>query len=378
MKLNTLDPRWDNQVIDHDHEKYNWRQYFIDAVQEKYPQVKELEKLHEVMAPNEINDFVWDIQRICKTEEFAKKLDDFMDDVARPRLDGADFMVQDVVGVRVVIPNQAKHGRTLNFHQGIWYGHGPGMFSIWSPITEAWDSNTMQILPWEESRMITQRAYDEQLSYQDIQKLCLEHSIPCNASPGQTWLFQQGHIHGNINNETDITRWSFDTRVLVKGGNYGRRRPGGYFRLHREYRQPLTGIDTNKNWINYIDMNSRFCETTPFFVTSMIMSQFCKDMEIEPVDYPLELSFCHWEPMLEDFIKDPNIHGIIIPSILGMTYDKNRRDELINLAFANDTDLLFVDERILLNNKQEKEYLDKIFEYINDEEDPDLLLGHTR
>ena len=56
MELNTLDPRWDNQLINHDHDKFNWRQYFIDAVQEKYPQVKELEKLHEVMSPNEIND----------------------------------------------------------------------------------------------------------------------------------------------------------------------------------------------------------------------------------------------------------------------------------------------------------------------------------
>lgn len=175
-----------------------------------------------------------------------------------------------------------------------------------------------------------------------------------------------------------ITRWSFDTRVLIKGGNYGRRRPGGYFRLFGEYRQPLSNIDTNKTWINYIDMNSRFCETTPFFVTSMIMQQFCKDVGIEPADYPLELSFCHWEPMLEDFIKDPNIQGIIFPSILGITYEKKRRDELIDLAFANNTDLLFVDERILLNNDKEREYLDKIFEYINDEEDPDLLLGHTR
>ena len=79
-----------------------------------------------------------------------------------------------------------------------------------------------------------------------------------------------------------------------------------------------------------------------------------------------------------DFIKDPNIHGVIFPSILGITYDKQRRDELIDLALANNTDLLFVDERILLNNDKERKYLDKIFEYINDEEDPDLLLGHTR
>ena len=317
-------------------------------------------------------------ETINKTEEFARKLDAFVDDVARERLDGADFMVQDVVGVRVVIPDQAKHGRTLNFHQGIWYGHGPGMFSIWSPITEAWDSNSMQILPWDASRVITQRTYDEQWDYKKIQEECLKHSIPCNASPGQSWLFQQGHIHGNINNDTDITRWSFDTRVLVKGGNYGRRRPGGYFRLQNEYRQPLKNIDTSKNWINYIDMNSKFCETTPFFVTSMVMSQFCKDMGIEPVDYPLELSYCHWEPMLEDFIKDPYIQGIMIPSILGMTTDKKRRDELFDLALSNGTELLFIDERILLNNDKEREYLDKIFEYINDEADPDLLLGHTR
>ena len=72
MILNTLDSRWDNQLVDYDLNKFNWRQYFIDAVQEKYPQVVELEKLHEVMEPKEINDFVWDIQRICKTEEFAK------------------------------------------------------------------------------------------------------------------------------------------------------------------------------------------------------------------------------------------------------------------------------------------------------------------
>ena len=47
-------------------------------------------------------------------------------------------------------------------------------------------------------------------------------------------------------------------------------------------------------------------------------------------------------------------------------------------TLANNTDLLFVDERILLNNDKERKYLDNIFEYINDEEGPDLLLGHTR
>ena len=378
MKKNTLDPRWDNQIVKYDLEKYNWREYFLQAVQDKYPQVTSLETVHEVFEPREINDFVWNVQRICKTEEFARMLDNFVEDNFAELLDNEEFMIQDVVGMRVVIPNQSKHGRTLNFHQGIWYGHGPGMYSIWTPLTEAYDTNTMQILPWKESREITQNTYDNKWDYKKIQEECLKYAIPCNTSPGQSWLFQQGHIHGNVNNDTDITRWSFDTRVLLKGGNYGKRRPGGYFRLFKTYRKPMANIDTSLNWINYIDMETKFNKTTPFFWTSMVMDQFCKDEGITPVDYPLELSFCTWEPMLEDFIKDEYIDGIIIPSILGMTGDKDRRDYLLNLALENKKPIIFVDERILVDSQDEINYINSLLEFINDEPEPDLLLGHTR
>ena len=82
--------------------------------------------------------------------------------------------------------------------------------------------------------------------------------------------------------------------------------------------------------------------------------------------------------MLEDFIIDPNITGIVLPSILGLTEDKERRDYLFNLALETGTHLLFADESIYLNNGSELNYINEIFEYINNEDDPDLLLGHTR
>ena len=103
MELNKLD-RWDNKIVNYDLEKFNWRQYFLDAVQEKYPQIETLETTHKVMDPKELNDFAWDIQRICKTEEFARKLDAFFEEVIAPQTDGEDFMIQDVVGLRMVIP----------------------------------------------------------------------------------------------------------------------------------------------------------------------------------------------------------------------------------------------------------------------------------
>ena len=148
--------------------------------------------------------------------------------------------------------------------------------------------------------------------------------------------------------------------------------------MFKTYRKPMANIDTSLNWINYIDMETKFNKTTPFFWTSMVMDQFCKDNGITPVDYPLELSFCTWEPMLEDFIKDEHIGGIIIPSILGMTMDKDRRDYLLNLALENKKPIIFVDERIMLNSKDELDYINSLLEFITDEPEPDLLLGHTR
>ena len=36
----------------------------------------------------------------------------------------------------------------------------------------------------------------------------------------------QEHIHGNVNNDTDITRVSMDVRVLIEGEPYHRKLPG--------------------------------------------------------------------------------------------------------------------------------------------------------
>jgi hypothetical protein len=82
--------------------------------------------------------------------------------------------------------------------------------------------------------------------------------------------------------------------------------------------------------------------------------------------------------MLEDFLKDEHIGGIIIPSILGMTADKERRDYLLNLALEKNKPIIFVDERIKLDSVEELYYINSLLEFITDEPEPDLLLGHTR
>ena len=46
--LNDLQTHWDNATLDYDLGKYNFKQWAIDVIQEEFPQVKELEKIHQI------------------------------------------------------------------------------------------------------------------------------------------------------------------------------------------------------------------------------------------------------------------------------------------------------------------------------------------
>jgi hypothetical protein len=61
-----------------------------------------------------------------------------------------------------------------------------------------------------------------------------------------------------------------------------------------------------------------------------------------------------------------------------MTADKERRDYLLNLALEKNKPIIFVDERIKLDSVEELYYINSLLEFITDEPEPDLLLGHTR
>ena len=49
----------------------------------------------------------------------------------------------------------------LPYHQGIWYGHGWGIGTLWLPLTRAFDTNTMQIMGLAESKGLTRQCIGE-------------------------------------------------------------------------------------------------------------------------------------------------------------------------------------------------------------------------
>lgn len=375
MNYQVLNEKTDRKIVNYDLSKHNWPEYWLSIAKQKFPQIETLETVHKILTPSEINELGRHCQSFCATDEFAERVDAYFSDVVGDHIGFDEWMIQRYFTIRIVIPDQAKKGRLLAFHQGIWVGNGLGLRTIWTPFTKAYGSNSMYVASYEDSIKITQETYDNKWDYDTIQEECGKYSEPIVLGPGQAYLFQQQHIHGNYNNETDITRWSMDGRILPKGGHYHRKLPGGYFRFLGE-RESEISVDTSKTWITYAGWNSKFSNPIPLPMQRGIIDDYCKKFGIKINDYQFENEFCDWLPGLEKFISGLGVEGIVLCSIYCLPDDKERRLHLLKLAVGKNVELHFANELTYVREASDIDKIERIFEYVNENTDPNVTLGY--
>jgi sporadic carbohydrate cluster protein (TIGR04323 family) len=358
--LTPLQEHWDNKTLNYDLEKYNWPAWALAMVQEVAPKVKELETLHEVLTPAEIVRVGQHVQNACSRKDFMELFDKFTEEYVPQRIQNKRYMIQRQGTLRVVIPQQAKVGRRLAFHQGIFVGNGRGCRTIWTPFTEAKGTNTMWMMDLGISREITKRVLAEKWSLDRFEDECLKHAWPVTLKPGQSHLFFQEHIHGNVNNEEGYTRVSMDMRILIEGEEWGRRLPGGFMRLPGDHEVAEIGDYTGKKFITYAGWNSRFSKDIPLPMQRAIIEPYCLKNKISYNSYEFENEHMDWQPGLEHYIKE-RPDGIVLCSIYSLTDDADRRTELLNLALDLGVELHFANELCSLKSKSD---LEKIQTYL--------------
>jgi len=359
--LTTTQTHWDNNILNYDLEKYNWPAWALSIIQEVAPNIKELETLHEVLAPAEIISVAAHVQNACSRKDFMEKFDAFAAEYVPSLIDNKRYMIQRQGTLRVVIPNQSKVGRRLAFHQGIFVGNGRGCRTIWTPFTKAEKTNTMWIMGLEESQDITKRVLAEKWSLEQFENECLKHAWPVTLQPGQSHLFFQEHLHGNVDNQEGYTRVSMDMRILIEGEEWGRGFPGGFMRLPGDYEVSETGDYTNKHFITYAGWNSTFSKHIPLPMQRATMEPYCVRNKIAYSNYEFENEHMDWQPNLEHFIKE-RPDGIVLCSMYALTDDVQRRSELLQLALDCGVELHFANELVSLKSKKD---LEKIETYLN-------------
>ena len=359
--LNDLQVHWDNKTHNYNLEKYNWPKWALSVIQEIAPIVKELETIHKVLKPNEIVKVQQHVQNACSRKDFMQLFDQFVESFVPNKIENKKYLIQRQGTLRVVIPNQELVGRRLQFHQGVFVGNGRGCRTIWTPFTEAKNTNTMWILDLDKSREITKQFLSEKWSLQKFEDVCLQYARPVNLEPGQCHLFFQEHLHGNVNNNEGYTRVSLDMRILIEGEEWGRREPGGFMRFPGDYEVAEEMDYTGKNFITYAGWSSDFSRNIPLPMQRSIIETYCKKNKVEYNSYEFENDHCDWQPALEHFIKQKP-YGIVLCSMYSLTDDKNRRNKILELALEKNVELHFANEFISLKKKSD---LEKIQKYLS-------------
>ena len=355
--LDPLQKHWDNATLEYDLSRYNFRKWATDVIKEKFPTVQELEKIHEVPAPTETVALQQHVQNACSRKDFMEMFDAFVEEYIPSKIEHKRYMIQRQGTLRVVIPQQAKVGRRLHFHQGIFVGNGRGCRTIWTPLTKAEKSNTMWIMDLEKSRQYL----EEQWDLEKFEDTCIRNSKPVELVPGQSHLFFQEHIHGNINNEEGYTRVSLDMRILLEGEEYGRRLPGGFMRMPGDHKAGEEFDYTGKHFITYAGWNSEFTKNIPLPMQRATMETYCKKYKIQYSSYEFESEHCDWQPGLAHYIKQ-RPDGIVLTSMYAMTDHTERRKELMELALENKVELHFANELCFLKNWHD---LEQINDYLH-------------
>jgi len=350
--LSDTQVEWNNCTLDYDLEKYNWPAWALSVIQEVAPQITELETLHKQLSPDEIVTVSRHVQNACSRKDFMERFDEFVEGFVPEKIAGKRYMIQRQGTLRVVIPNQANVGRRLAFHQGIFVGNGRGCRTIWTPFTEARGTNTMWMVNYENSIQITNRFLAEKWSLEKLEEECLKVAFPVTLKPGQSHLFFQEMLHGNVNNEEGYTRVSMDMRILVEGEEFGRRYPGGFMRLPGDHSVSSTEDYSNKYAITYAGWNSNFSKSIPLPYQRAIIDQYCVKNNITYNSYEFENDHADWMPGLEHYIKQkPDI--IVLNSMYCLTDDASRRNELLQLALDNDVQLHFANEHTVLKESKD-------------------------
>lgn len=350
---------WENQTLNYELSKYPWHEWVLEVIQEIEPLVTDLSLFHTVVPTNRIVQVTTHVQQSFGRREFMERFDNFAAEYLAPLIDHRRYMIKRQATLNLVVPNQTQVGRRLPFHQGVWYNNGRGQRTIWTALTECFDSNSMWVVSTKDSQRISKQTIDQKLNQSEFEDLCLQSAWPVNISPGQSHLFHQEIIHGNVNNDTGVTRMSIDWHLLVEGEEHGRRLPGGFFRFPGDHAQAdKNNIKNKQDFVCYVGNNTNYDRHIPHLLQRMLIDRYCNDFGVGINCVQFENEYLHWMPILEQLIEQ-KVPGIVMQSIYSLPDDADRRKEIVGKALKSGVELHFANEYIQLIDHQTAELVEK-------------------
>ncbi len=347
-------------TLEYDLDRYPLDQWVLKRVQERGYEIDNLNRLHEVLDVRDMPALTKGLIKETVTGEFRDMIESLIDEYICPILN-TDLAIQRFPNIRIVLPDRPD--MILPFHQGIWVGNGLNIGTVWLPLSPAFDTNSMQIIDLETSKKLTINATEGRWSRERMQDEFMKHAKPANLNPGQACLFSQANIHGNIPNETGITRMSIDYRVLERDGQFHRKIPGGYFVVNETGNagmdiEPINYPD--RVIISYNENNTRITQGIPIYLQRLAMRDYCLDRDIQFRYEQVELEGLKHCPILMGVLEHDQADDVILFSIYALPEDPDYRKDILDAALENGVVLHFINELEVMQNEADREHIEEV------------------
>tara|TARA_Y100000590_G_scaffold388181_1_gene462363 strand:- start:8195 stop:9019 length:825 start_codon:yes stop_codon:yes gene_type:complete len=125
---------------------------------------------------------------------------------------GNELVMQNKINISIMMPNDSSSN--IPIHLDPHSGESPYQCVMWIPLTNVYKTKSIFILPPEVNKkiLVDFKKLMEEGGRERVFEEIKSELIWVDINYGSLLLFSPNLIHGSVKNETDETRWSFNTR----------------------------------------------------------------------------------------------------------------------------------------------------------------------
>ena len=195
--------------------------------------IDDLEKLHQKIEIDEINNKrIKCYRNINEIKDWENKYFSLASNNLNSLL-GPDIAIQSKLNLSIQMPGD--NTSVLDLHTDALSGQSVFEVVLWVPLTRAFESNSMYIFSREKTNQILQSLKEsEKIGMKNLFNKYRDYATFLKINYGECLLFSPSLFHGNILNQTEITRISINCRfknLFSHEAKNGERRLGSFYRV---------------------------------------------------------------------------------------------------------------------------------------------------
>jgi sporadic carbohydrate cluster 2OG-Fe(II) oxygenase len=170
------------------------------------------DKLHQQVSLNDINELRLNLYKKLNQNPWFRPTYYSLLKKVLDSIIGSEVVMQKMINLSIMFPNDG--GSNIPLHVDAHSGESPYQCVAWVPLTDAYETKSVYLLPPDKNKE-AMKYFREWMIAGGREKVFKEvesELVWANVPYGNFLIFTPNLLHGSAVNNTNETRWSFNTR----------------------------------------------------------------------------------------------------------------------------------------------------------------------